>query len=93
MRRMNQKQTRKAMKEQTRALSFRIGIIFRVLRDSCSTMVLQCSAPPYNWGISLQRLFHRHAFPFSLTVVLILDISLEIQLYILQSFGLVSQKI
>lgn len=37
---------------------------------------------PYNWGLSFHQLFSPHVLPFSLTVILILDISLETQLYI-----------
>lgn len=37
---------------------------------------------PYNWGLSFHQLFSPHVLPFLLTVILILDISLETQLYI-----------
>lgn len=43
---------------------------------------LSALLPPYNWGLGFHQLFHLHALPFSLTVILILDISLETQLYI-----------
>lgn len=50
-------------------------LMFQIL---CLSILLS----PYNWGLSFHQLFHLYALPFSLTVILILDISLEIQLYI-----------
>lgn len=44
-------------------------------------LCLSALLSPYNWGPPSHQLFHPHALPFSLTVILILDISLEIQLY------------
>lgn len=46
------------------------------------TLCLSALLSSYNWGLRFHQLFHPHALPFSLTVILILDISLETQLYI-----------
>lgn len=44
-------------------------------------LCLSALLSPYNWGLSFHQLFHIHVLPFSLTVILILDISIETQLY------------
>lgn len=46
------------------------------------TLCLSALLSSSSWGLGFHQLFHPHALPFSLTVILILDISLETQLYI-----------
>lgn len=79
-RRMNQRETELPNKETffqpgDQLQNALVILMFQIL---CLSALLS----PYNWGLRFHQSFHPPVPPFSLTVILILDISLEIQLYI-----------
>lgn len=61
-----------------RGLPTAVATAVSLTRQMRYLLCLSTLLSPYNWGLSFHQLFHLCALPFSLTVILILDISLEI---------------